>query len=79
MKSALSSTILLSLSALSAAKSCPYGNLPELAAIGNPKQTLDVKYPLSSWECGEKSYLTVKPGQRLYPGGKEVLAGRWWP
>lgn len=74
MKSVLSSAFLLGLSVLSAAKSSDYGNLPaQLAAVGNPTQTLDVKYPLSSWECGKKSYLTVKPGQRLYPSGKRFL------
>ncbi|PCG92662.1 Phosphatidylethanolamine-binding protein PEBP [Penicillium occitanis (nom. inval.)] len=73
MKSALSSAFILGLSVLCTAKSCPYGDLPaELAAIGNPKQTLDVKYPLSSsWECGKKSYLSVKPGQRLYSSESE--------
>lgn len=75
MKPALSSAFIFGLSALCTAKSYPYGNLPaELAAIGNPKQTLDVKYPLSSWECGKQSYLTVKPGQRLYTSGKKVPA-----
>lgn len=75
MKSVLSSAFILGLSALCTAKSCPYGNLPaELAATGNPQQTLDIKYPLPSWERGKKSYLTVKPGQHLYPSGKKVLA-----
>ena len=75
MKSALSSTFIIGLSALCAAEIYPYGNLPaELAAIGNPNRTLDVKYPLSSWDCGKKSHLTVKPGQRLYSSGKQVLA-----
>lgn len=75
MKSALPLAFILGLSTLCAAKSYPYGNLPaELAAIGNPKQTLYVEYPLSSWECGKKSVLTVKPGQRLYSSGKKVLA-----
>lgn len=40
------------------AKGYPYANIPaELAAIGNPNQTLDVRYPLSSWNCGKKVVL----------------------
>ncbi|QGA22269.1 hypothetical protein EYB26_009985 [Talaromyces marneffei] len=72
MKSTLSSAFILGLSALSAAKNCSYGNLPEeLTAVGNPKKTLHVKYALSSWGCAKKSYLAVKPGQRLYSSDTE--------
>lgn len=70
---------LLALASLAVAKiGGSDGNLPSgLAAVGNPHQTLDVTFPLSLWDCGKKSYVNVKPGQRLTPSGKPSSSIKW--
>ncbi|OKL58022.1 hypothetical protein UA08_06845 [Talaromyces atroroseus] len=54
------------LSGFAALSSCTNVNIPiGLSAVGNPQETLPARYPLSSWQCGRKPYVTFHPGQTL--------------